>query len=527
MSSTRIRVLRRLPALLLPVISACGGDGRPSPVGPVVTTDDYAVVGAQFTQGVQDAAGSIPMVTGGSAAVVNVLMRGPGTSSSVPAMDVALRITTASGELVRADTVRMEASTGVASYSAPSVQFLVPASVLRAGLVWQVIRDPRRVLVDADAANDRYPPVPAPLATVDVAPLNIRFVPITLAAHGDAAPAIVAADLPAYLRTLRSIAPIGQVNATIAPTLVTSANFGSPPRGGERAFWTQLLGELEFARVTHPTESGANWYGIVAPPPGFTFTGYGGFSLVSSSTSGAPVARSSLSVRLGWFSRATQARDLVAHELGHSFGRLHTPCGDADAPIEPGYPSAAGTLDVAGHDVYSWANGLATRAATVDVTSGDVMGYCFPAWSSVFTYKAILAFRQRLTTVAVGGALVSDLAVRQRTRVMILRGTIDAGADGALARVFGERLEIQPAYAMDAVPTPPSGGRYRAEGVDADGRVLFAHAFEPMAVDHAPGTSLFVLAVPVSTEFEARVVRTRVVGPTGELGGGAVRAIAR
>lgn len=504
------------------VALACGRDGGPAPVAPVVTTDDYAIIGAQFTQGVQDAAGSVPMVTGGSAAVVNVLVRGPATSSSVPAMDVTLRITTASGEVVRANTVRMEASTGNPSYAAPSVQFLVPASVLRAGLVWQVIRDPRRLLVDPDATNDRYPAAPAPLATVDVAPLNIRFVPITLAAHGDVAPAIIAEELPQYLRTLRSIAPIGQINATIAPTLVTSANFGSPPRGGERVFWTQVLSELELARVTHPTESGANWYGIVAPPPGFTFTGYGGFSLVSSNSSGAPVARSSLSVRLGWFSRATQARDLVAHELGHSFGRLHTPCGAADAPIEPGYPSAAGTLDFAGHDVFSWANGLASRAASVDVSSGDVMGYCFPAWSSVFTYKAILAYRQRLITAAVAEASAS-----QRARVMIVRGTIDEGAGGALARVFSERLEIQPAYTMDAVPTPASGGRYRAEGLDADGRVLFSHAFEPMAVDHAPGTRLFVLAVPVSAEVEARVVRTRVVGPAGNLGGSAVRAATR
>lgn len=129
---------------------------------------DYSIVGAQFTQNVQDADGSIPMVLSGDAAAVNVL--------------------------------------------------------LQAGLRWQVVRDPRRLVPDDNGANDVFPASGSQaLSTADVPPLNVRFVPIVLAANGNWVPNATAAAIPEYQRTLRSVHPVGAINAHLGTPFTTQA----------------------------------------------------------------------------------------------------------------------------------------------------------------------------------------------------------------------------------------------------------------------------------------------------------------
>ncbi len=462
---------------------------------------DFSIVGAQFTQGVQDATGSIPMVLSGSAAVVNVLVQA--SPPSTTPMEIVLRLRNAQGTLVYSDTVITRLALGASpTYLSPSVQFLVPSARLASGLTWQVVRDPRGVAADDVPSNDVFPRTGTqPLVTATVPPLTIRFVPIVLAANGNSTPSVTDAGLTEYLRTLRSIHPLGVVNAHIGPAFTTSSNFGTAPRGGEQTFWTDLLAEFDLARLADATESSVNWYGVVAPPTGFNFTSYGGFSYIpSSGTSSGARTRTSLGVRTGWFSQATQARDLVAHELAHTFGRQHAPCGAAANP-DVNYPVAGGVLDVAGHDVYSWERGLATTAATVSPSTGDVMGYCFPVWASTYTYKAILQFRQPQVIAARG-----DATEPSRTRVIVVRGRIDNE----------QTIKLEPSFSLTARPTVSEPeDSYRAEGVDANGRVLFAASFEPAVIDHAPNIRHFTVAVPLSSDVEEALSEVRVQGPVG------------
>jgi hypothetical protein len=182
-------------------------------------------------------------------------------------------------------------------------------------LTWQVVRDPRGVAADDAPSNDVFPRTGTqPLVTATVPPLTIRFVPIVLAANGNSTPSVTDAGLTEYLRTLRSIHPLGVVNAHIGQAFTTSSNFGTAPRGGEQTFWTDLLAELDLARIADPTESTINWYGVIAPPTGFNFTAYGGFSYIpSSGTSSGARTRTSLGVRTGWFSHATVRRHRRDH----------------------------------------------------------------------------------------------------------------------------------------------------------------------------------------------------------------------
>lgn len=464
---------------------------------------DFAVVGAQFTQGVQDTTGSIPIVLSGNWAVVNVLIRA--TSATATPMQVVLRLFNSAGTLIRADTTVTTSTLGLSpSYAAPSAQFLVPAATLQAGLRWQVARDPRGAVPDDSAANDVYPATgPQELATVDVPAVNIRFVPIVLASHNNATGFVTDGSIPEYLRTFQSIYPVGRINAHVGTPFTTTASFGTAPSGGDASFWTQVLAELDLARTIDPTESTSNWYGVIVPPAGFTFTAYGGFSYIPvSGTATGPHTRTSTGVQLNWFSRATQARDLVAHEIGHTFGRAHAPCGAAGAPLDASFPVPGGTLDVPGHDVYSWANGLRSSATTVSASTGDVMGYCFPVWASTYTYRAILNFRQTPIVAALASEAPSPIS-----RVVVVRGSIETG----------RAMKLEPTFTVNARSAlPDRAGPYRVDGLAGDGRVLFSYAFEPAVLDHAPNVRHFTLAVPVTPDIEASLDAVRLVGPPGE-----------
>jgi hypothetical protein len=465
-------------------------------VEPAAFVGDLAVVDARFTQGVQDTDGAIPMVLSGNAAVVNVLVRAVPASSR--SMQLVLRIFDATGALIRTDTAVTNGTLGPSpSYVAPSAQFLVPASVLKPGLTWQVVRDPRAHVPDDSVATDVFPrAAPATLATVAVPALRIRFVPIVLAAHGNATGAVSTGTIADYLRTLLSVFPLGAVNTQVGEPLTTSASFGLPPSGGAGPFWQQIIQELDLARLADP-EPDVNWYGVVVPPPGFNFTAFGGFSFISvDGASTGPGTRTSASVQINWFNNPTQARDLVGHELGHTFGRRHAPCGGAGAP-DTSYPVLGGTLGQAGHDVFAWATGIATSAPTVAASTGDVMGYCFPVWASAYTYRAVLEFR--------GAPVVAVRQAEPRTRVLVVRGTISMGS-----------ITLEPTLTLDARPSVPSGaGAYRLEGLDSDGSALFGYSFEPFVLDHAPSVRPFLIALPSTTELEDRLAAIVVRGPAG------------
>jgi hypothetical protein len=484
-------------------------------VESAVFAGDFAVVDARFTQGVQDVNGAIPMVLSGNAAVVNVLVRA--IPASPRSMQLALRIFDATGALIRTDTAVTRGTLSPSpTYDAPSAQFLVPPSVLTAGLTWQVVRDPKGHVPDDSLATDVFPRGgPAPLATVTVPVLRVRFVPIVLAAHGNATGAVSTGSMPDYLRTLLSVFPLGVVSTQVGAPLTTNASFGVPPSGGAAPFWQQVIQELDLARLADP-EPDVNWYGVVVPPPGFNFTSFGGFSFVPvDGASTGPGTRTSASVQINWFNNPTQARDLVGHELGHTFGRRHAPCGGAGAP-DMSYPVLGGTLEQAGHDVFAWATGIATSAQIVAATTGDVMGYCFPVWASAYTYRAVLEFR--------GPPVVAVRQAEPVTRVLVVRGSISNG----------NTIALEPTFALDARPSPPpSAGDYRLEGLDSAGRVLFGYSFEPFVLDHAPDVRPFLIAVPSNADLEERLASIVVRGPAGVqrldrspvLSGGAIAAL--
>lgn len=459
---------------------------------------DYAITSAQWTQGVQQADGAIPVVLNGNAAVLNVLMSS--TSAARAPGRVVLTVRDSSNVVVRSDTARPAALNGATDYLLPPVQFLVPASVLRAGLLWDVQREPAGTDPDADPSNDRWPRTGfSPLNTIALPSMHIRFVPVVLSAHANARGDVNTANIPAYLQTFNRIFPRSAVTTSVGTPLASAASFGAPPSGGGQAFWLQVLQDIDLARVADVTSGDAYWMGVIRPPVGFNNTAFGGFAYISTSfTSVGPGTRSSTVVQVGWFNNPGQTTDLVTHELGHTLGRRHTPCGGASGP-DPQYPIPTGTIGTVGHDVYAWSIGQRTSAVAQPTAIGDVMSYCFPQWASPYTYLGMLLARS-LSTVTTASRVE---VVGNPEPVLVVRGMVQDGV-----------LTMHPAVFIRGVTTTAGDGPYQLDLLAHDGRTLLSHTLRLSDVDHAPAQT-FVASIPLRLVDTTALSAIRVRGPAG------------
>jgi hypothetical protein len=459
---------------------------------------DYAITAAQWTQGVQQADGAIPVVLNGNAAVLNVLLSS--TSAARAPGRIVLTLRDSNNVVVRSDTARPTALNGSTDYLLPPVQFLVPASVLRAGLLWDVQREPAGTDIDADPSNDRWPRTGfAPLTTVVLPPMHIRFVPVVLSEHANARGDVNTANIPAYLQTFNRIFPRSTVTTSVGTPLASAASFGTPPSGGGQAFWLQVLQDIDLARVADVTAGDAYWMGVIRPPVGFNNTAFGGFAYIPPAfASVGPGTRSSTVVQVGWFQNSGQTTDLVTHELGHTLGRRHTPCGGASGP-DPQYPIPGGTIGTVGHDVYAWSIGQRTSAVAQPTSIGDVMSYCFPQWASPYTYLGMLLARSASTVSAANRMAVMG----GPESVLVVRGVVQDGA-----------LTVHPAVHIRGVATAAGEGPYQLDLLTRDGRSLLTHTLRLSDVDHAPAQT-FIASIPLRLIDTTALAAIRVRGPAG------------
>lgn len=424
--------------------------------------------GAYITQAVQAYDGSVPLVANRSA-LLRVFVRASQVNSVQPAVRVRFYAGTA---LVQALTINAPTAsvptTVTEGVLGSSWNATLSGTLLQPGLSMLVDVDPSGTIAETDEADNAWPPTgtPQPLDVRVVSTLGVRLVPIHQSVNGLTGN-VSDGNMATYLAPLERMFPVAGLDADVHAGYTTD----QPALASGGGNWSAVLSELLALRVAEG--SSRYYYGVAKV--GYT-SGVAGLGYI-----GAPAS-------MGW-DHLPSGAEVMAHELGHNFGRWHAPCGgpaqvDGNWP-HPTHPGAI--VGSYGYDIV--AHELKPR------TQFDLMSYCDPAWVSDYTYKAVLNYR--LANPDVSGTSFqgrADAPVRGTSgpveRSLLIWGRIEAG-----------QVILEPAFEVEAPASLPArSGPHRIDARDATGQVLFSLTFEGERMDHAgdPNDRFFAFAVPVS-----------------------------
>lgn len=453
-----------------------------APSGPL----NLAIDGMYVTQAVQSYDGAIPLVAD-RAALVRVFVKANTVNTVAPVVRVRVLnggstvATYSIAPTIAATPLIVDQGSAGASWNV-----VIPAALVKPGL--QVIADvdPANAIAEANEGDNSFPASGAPRALVvrAVPPVDMTFVPVLVTASGLQGN-VSAARVDSMMMSALAVHPIsGYTSEVHAPfTTASPALDANDASGG----WLRILSEVQALRVAEG--SARMYYGVVKVP--YT-SGVAGYGYV-----GYPAA-------IGWDYLPSGAA-VLAHEIGHNFGRQHTPCGGPAGP-DPSYPFPDGKIGI-----YGWSE---RRNVIIQPNATDIMGYCGNQWISEYTYRAVMDFRGYLAGSAQAGAGIS--AARSAAPSLVI-GATDESSLLVWGRIRGTTITLEPSFQVTTRPAVPRvGGAYTLRGIDAAGAELFAMSFDAERVADAPaGDRSFAFAVPVDAATRARLARLVVTGRNG------------
>ena len=446
------------------VTVAWGPATPPAPSGANLTIDALHV-----QQVVQNYSGTVPLVAGRDG-LLRVFVKA--STPNVVAPPVRVRLY-AGGTL--ASTVTLSPPSGavptaiVEGALGASWNYVIPAALMQPGLRVLADVDPSNTVAESSDADNAYPVsgTPAPLDVRSVAPFSVRLVPVLQGANSLQG-GVTSANAAQFLAHTRAVYPLGTVDADVRAPFTTNAP--ALQSGDGNGAWGQVLSEINALRAADG--SARYYYGVVKVAYS---SGVAGLGYVPGRAA------------IGW-DYLPSAAEVMAHEIGHNFGRFHSPCGGAGGS-DPAYPHAGGTIGVFGYD--------ASAGSLRPPATSDLMGYCGNPWISDYNYTAVLNYRAAQPFSA-SAAFAGGYA---RTGLLVW------------GRVEGGRVILEPAFEVDAPPSLPGRpGRHRIEGFNSlGGRVLDFSFDGERPADHPDAASThFAFVVPLAAFGGALPARLRL-----------------
>ena len=418
---------------------------------------NLTIDGMHIQQVVQRYDGKVPLVAGRDG-LLRVFVKASAPNTARPSVRVRLY----RGEtLVSTSTISAPGAAVPAAVEQHSLgsswNMVIPAAHIVPGLRVLADVDPTEAVDESSEDDNTFPASGSalPIDVVNVPAFDIRLVPVRQSVNSLTG-AVTAANASTWLSVARKLLPLGEVNVDVREPFTTSAP-ALQANDGNRA-WTQVLSELNALRVA----DGSGRF-------------YAGIARVSYSSGIAGLGYVPGRATLSW-DHAGSAPDVIAHELGHNFGRLHAPCGGAGGP-DPSYPYTGGTIGVYGYDF---------AAATLKApTTSDLMGYCGANWISDYNYTAVLKYR-------IASPLTSSS--------LLLPGNTARPGLLIWGRIENGRPVLEPAFEINAPASLPAArGSHRLQAFGALGESLLDLSFEgeKVADDRDPTLRHFAFVVPL------------------------------